>query len=77
MPKHFSDGDGYVHCVDAREPDRTLCGLAFEGDDGNQKMDETMAGIDCDTCIRIIEYCKRVRSREIKPSFERRRAGWR
>jgi hypothetical protein len=74
MAQHVKDIDGVVHSEAADGCDYTLCGNALEGVNGDTEMVETSAGIDCEQCIRVIEFCKRIRAGEIKAPYQRRRA---
>lgn len=53
------------HAADALGDGRTLCGYAYEGSciksEGDHGVTESPRGkVDCETCLRIIRYCKRV-----------------
>lgn len=72
--KHWREVGGPVHCESADGVDYTLCGYSMDGESGLDFMKETAEGIDCQRCINMINFCKRVRSGEIKAAFERRRA---
>jgi hypothetical protein len=70
--KHLIDASGHVHCCEPGSVGYTLCGVAEEGERGDTPVRETYANIDCDDCITIIRFCKRVRDSEIAPACERR-----
>jgi hypothetical protein len=61
--KRLIDTEGVVHSEGADGTDFTLCGLAPEGGegDGPVTMPETRKRIDCQSCLGIIRFCKRIR----------------
>jgi len=71
MPKHYAEGLR-IHCDGPDGNDYTLCGYALEGEDGSSHLETTAASINCDACIRIIEFCRRIRSGELEAPFLRR-----
>jgi hypothetical protein len=72
--KHYRDVDGVTHSEGVIGGDVTLCISPLEGENGDAEMIETTAAIDCDYCISIIRFCKRIREGEIKPPFQRCRS---
>lgn len=62
-------GKFHVHIADAFGDGRTLCGYAYEGsctgsgDFGVTKIDRGL--VDCQTCLTIIRYCRRIPQRMI------------
>jgi hypothetical protein len=68
MAKHmreFTD-KSVVHCDGPDGNDYTLCGLALEGENGDEPMEETNWRVTCKQCIGTIAYCKAVRSKELQ-----------
>jgi hypothetical protein len=58
------DGKKYVHADGVFQPaDMALCGQDLMGDSylGWEQAKPTTAKITCENCIRIIEYCKKIK----------------
>lgn len=51
---HAGPSDGY---------DMTLCGVALEGEHGDNVMQPTRRRITCGRCVGIIRYCKSIPAR--------------
>jgi hypothetical protein len=65
--KYLRDFEGATHLDGATAAGEfTLCGLAQEGERGDQQMVETSGPIDCPTCVGIIRYCKGLKSYQFK-----------
>lgn len=73
MPKHLLETGLVIHCDGIDGAGYTLCGAALEGVGGDEEMTETHASINCDKCISIIDFCRKVRPGEVALPFQRRR----
>ena len=47
-----------THATAANGDDRTLCGLALEGENGDDVAASMRGKISCDDCARIITHCQ-------------------
>ena len=54
-----------VHSEGPDGCDYTLCGLALEGENGDEPMEETRDRIRCPGCIATINFCKSIKASEI------------
>ena len=62
--KYLRDIDGVTHSEGAAG-EFTLCGLAPEGERGDEYMVEVAGPIDCKNCIGIIRHCKSLKKYQI------------
>jgi hypothetical protein len=66
----WREPDGTLHAPDAIEGDRTLCGIAEEGDgesDDQQLIEVTRGRITCWSCVAIIRACKKIPAAKLNP----------
>ena len=74
MAEHWRYHDGIVHCEGIGAGDYLLCGLAPEGERGDEgDATTTVMKINCQHCIAIIEFCKRIRLGEYARTQRARR----
>lgn len=69
--KFIGNGDGVVdngvHFPAAHGDDYTLCGLTMDGDpDTAGDYIETKEKVDCDMCIAIIHFAKKVKKSQMR-----------
>lgn len=58
-----------IHAESSDGLDMTLCGYAYEGENGDDPLAVTTQGkIDCHRCVRIIRFCKAIDSRQLDPT---------
>lgn len=72
MTKHFLETGLVIHCDGWSGAGYTLCGRALEGVGGDEPMTETQASINCEQCIKAIDFCRKVRPGEVCSPFQRR-----
>ena len=61
--KRYKEG-GTIHAEYPCGDDRTLCGAALEGEDGDDEMQEVARGkINCPDCLNTIQHCKSIPAR--------------
>lgn len=72
MAKHLLETGLIIHCEGADGAGYTLCGYSLDGVAGDQPMTETKASINCEECIRIINFIRAIRPGEICSPFQRR-----
>lgn len=72
MQKHYLETGLVIHCEGIIGAGSTLCGAALEGVNGDEPMTETHASINCDQCITVINFCRKVRPGEVCSPFQRR-----
>lgn len=60
--------DNFVH-FDSHHNEYTLCGLDTMGDErlGIDEPIPTKKKVDCPQCIRIVRFCKAIKSSELEP----------
>ena len=73
MAKHWLETPLIIHCDGADGAGYTLCGYATEGETGNEPLTEVAAQINCERCIAVLDFCRRVRPSEVCSPFQRRR----
>ncbi len=72
MAKHYLETGLIIHSEGSDGCDYTLCGAALEGVNGDEEMTETHASINCERCIGIIDFCRKIRPGEVCSPFQRR-----
>ena len=65
LATHWLDKSYDVHCEGVESGDYMLCGLAPEGENGDESMIKTTARISCKSCLGIIKFCKSIPKREL------------
>jgi hypothetical protein len=74
MAEHWKDKDGVIHCEGIESGDYLLCGLAPEGENGDDPMPtKTAAPINCSGCVAIIDFCRHIRAGEYVSTMRARR----
>jgi hypothetical protein len=74
MAEHWKDKDGVIHCEGVESGDYLLCGLAPEGEIGDDPLPtKTAAAINCSNCVAIIAFCRRIRPGEFVSTVRARR----
>lgn len=64
MATHYRTEDSVIHCEGIHSGDYMLCGVAPEGECGDEKSVVTAAAINCKDCIAILEFSRRVHAGE-------------
>jgi len=64
MAMHYRSEDGIIHCEGINSGDYMLCGIAPEGECGDEHCVATTATINCKNCIAIIEFSRRIHAGE-------------
>lgn len=68
-------GGQVIHCGSVDGTDFTLCGLALEGENGDEPMTKVERGkVSCLRCCTIIRFCKTVPLSKVESLALRRRA---
>lgn len=62
-----------LHCEASNGDDRTLCGCALEGENGDTPMQLTPRGrINCSDCTQVINFCQTITHHHLAPRGQRR-----
>lgn len=72
MAVHYLETGLVIHSAGHEGAGYTLCGAALEGVGGDQPMSETHASINCERCISLIDFCRKIRPGEVCSPFQRR-----
>jgi len=74
MAEHWKDKDDVIHCEGVESGDYLLCGLAPEGENGDDELPtKTHAPINCSGCVAIITFCRRIRPGEFASTVRAQR----
>jgi len=66
MALRYKDSDGKTHFRAPHVADYLLCGYAMDGKNFDSTVKETKDKVDCPACIDVVEFCRDIRSAEIK-----------
>jgi hypothetical protein len=72
MAKHFLEPGLIIHCDGPLGEGYALCGAAVDGVNGDEAWPETHASINCSHCIKVLDFCRKVRPGEVCSPFQRR-----